>query len=602
MLERAGAEGALGRSAFALEFVDAVPAPSALVAAAARLRPPSAASLAVPELSVHPCAPSVYAGQRSAHLRQLDAPADDMWTAFADAAQAYELRVDGALVGGCSVDEDGRLLRYHLDSSAREHGGALLRRAIEALELSSLMLSSADPGFARAVWELQLVASPHTLLYALDADSAEHAGGHEPLRRARADELERIVDFDERVTGAPRAFLEGYVARWLREGELWLHEREGELLAVGELRPDAHQGGVAHLGVMVAEAARGAGLGAGVLRALAVRARMGGWRPVCSTEVSNGAARKAIERAGFRSEHALYAVPLAPRPAASGELELQGGLPGAEARRAALLALSEAERRASLEPPVELGASRSQLWWVEFAPSIAVVDEAGRPAGRPGAVLRCAVLARVAPGPVVYELSGPSWAELPWDTYHEDLRELLAEDEVPWLALPAARIRGHCAAPRGLERSALNEASSAFLQRLEASHAELARHAAMDEHCPARLLVELPSPTRDPEGALVLYMHAGTEPALSFGPWSARASELGGEGALLEFARSILEDRRALCAPYVEGAEAQLLDLAQPDALLELLTRRGAPERVWVSSWSGRADRVLGRDELDAAP
>lgn len=113
---------------------------------------------------------------------------------------------------------------------------------------------------------------------------------------------------EEVAVGDPRTFLEPYVRERLERGELLLFEPEGHLLCVGELRPDRQQEGIAQLGLIVHAAQRSRGLGSGMLSSLVTMSRGRGLSPVCSTELCNRAARRAIERAGFRATHRVLRV------------------------------------------------------------------------------------------------------------------------------------------------------------------------------------------------------------------------------------------------------------------------------------------------------
>jgi ribosomal protein S18 acetylase RimI-like enzyme len=86
---------------------------------------------------------------------------------------------------------------------------------------------------------------------------------------------------------------------------MFLYEEGSQLLCVGELRRDDQQPGIAHLGIVVSEEARGQGIGSRMMTSLVGRSRDEGLAPHCSTEVTNVGARRAIERAGFRATHRL---------------------------------------------------------------------------------------------------------------------------------------------------------------------------------------------------------------------------------------------------------------------------------------------------------
>jgi GNAT superfamily N-acetyltransferase len=87
-----------------------------------------------------------------------------------------------------------------------------------------------------------------------------------------------------------------------------LFEEGSQLLAVGELRRDLQQDGIAQLGLIVRAEERGQGIGTRMFSSLATRSRELRLTPCCSTEITNIGARRAIERAGFRANHRVLRV------------------------------------------------------------------------------------------------------------------------------------------------------------------------------------------------------------------------------------------------------------------------------------------------------
>ena len=265
-------------------------------------------------LSVRAGAESIYRDLRSTYLAQLVAPMDDMWAAFADRAAPHALLVGTDVAGCCAVDEERRLLRFYVDPRFQQHSRALLRLALKEASATSMMVFTLDPNYLSVALDLASERAAgvesHTLLFrsVLDPEVAMV----ESLTWAGARDHGRIVDFQAAALEAPRDFLEAYVRERLERRELALFEEGSRLLCVGELRRDLQQPGVAHLGLVVRESVRGRGIGSRMLASLVERARELQLRPHCSTEVSNGGARRAIERCGFRADHRVLRVSLAP--------------------------------------------------------------------------------------------------------------------------------------------------------------------------------------------------------------------------------------------------------------------------------------------------
>jgi GNAT superfamily N-acetyltransferase len=234
-----------------------------------------------------------------------------MWDAFADGAAQHALLVGQAVVGSCALDEERRLLRFHVAPRASQHATELLRLVVRELDVASAMVATSDPGALSPVLDLTSDLEPHTLLF---APVTEPEGpGLDGLREAGAADLARIVDFQEREVGAPRDFLEHYVGVRLERGEMLLLEEGEELRCVGELRRDLRQPGVAHLGLVVRAVERSQGVGTRMMSSLVTRSRAAGLAPHASTEVANVGARSAMDRAGLRATHRLLCARFAPR-------------------------------------------------------------------------------------------------------------------------------------------------------------------------------------------------------------------------------------------------------------------------------------------------
>jgi hypothetical protein len=137
---------------------------------------------------------------------------------------------------------------------------------------------------------------------------------------------------------------------------------------------------------------------------------------------------------------------------------------------------------------------------------------------------------------------------------------------------------------------------------------QIAQHASMeinrDRPEEFELLVEVPSPTGDPQRKLVIWMEGG-EPSLGFGAWHTHAGlfgEIKGAGCegLIDTAAAILSDKFVLC--YDIGGEHDghcgVLDLRDEEALAEELTSKYSPGEVNLRSWGGSADRHVGLGDL----
>jgi len=254
-------------------------------------------------------AAEVYAAHREGYLAQLVAPLDDMWAAFADMAAPYALVMEDEVVGSCCVDAEGRLLRFFVLPRFQQHAEALLRLALREVGVRHMIVCTLDPGYLSVALDVASSVQTHSLLFS--SVTEPNGPGLDDLRLAESGDHARVVDFKIAAIGAPREFLEGYVRTRIERQEHLLFEVDGEIQCVGELRRDVQQDGIAQLGLIVQREQRTQGIGTRMLSSLVTRSTGEGLAPICSTEVTNVGARRAIERAGFRATHRLLRIEFA---------------------------------------------------------------------------------------------------------------------------------------------------------------------------------------------------------------------------------------------------------------------------------------------------
>lgn len=118
------------------------------------------------------------------------------------------------------------------------------------------------------------------------------------------------------------------------------------------------------------------------------------------------------------------------------------------------------------------------------------------------------------------------------------------------------------------------------------------------------VLIQVPSPTGDPQRTLVIWMDDG-EPSLGFGSWHTHASLLGDrEGAgcerIIDTAAAILADQFVLCYDVggADDAYCGVLDLRDEEALAGEITSKYSPGKVDLRSRGGSADRRVGLGDV----
>ncbi|GCE07146.1 GNAT family N-acetyltransferase [Dictyobacter aurantiacus] len=247
---------------------------------------------------------------RDEYLRTLVAPADGMWEKAVIAQAAFwEIHDGKQVLGAFCLDAEGTLLRVQLLEPYLERGEEILIWLVSRQGIQRAIASTIEPLYFSLCLDLHINITPHSYLFR-DQQRIEPPADHDPhhFRKATSDELDALVLFYKENTSGPGAWIEGFLQERLRSEELFLLFDHQTLVATGECIPSQEQPPYADLGMVVAQAYRGRGLGSSMLLRLKQHCYASGWRPICSCEATNAASKRAIEKAGFVSEHRIVNI------------------------------------------------------------------------------------------------------------------------------------------------------------------------------------------------------------------------------------------------------------------------------------------------------
>ena len=264
------------------------------------------------EIRIAAESPEAVAGLKKQYLEHTTAPLDGMWLCgFVPVADHFAFMVAGRPVGYFCVNADGYLLQFFLDQEHRHEGQRLFHSMLHRAEsgvgrVRGAFVSTAEPLYLSLCLDHFAEFEVNALMY----QRAPHLGPAEiqpvDLRPIVERETPDAVEFAVDAIGAPADWLRDYYGNLISRTELHGVWREGQLIALGENRlNDGIQAGCADLGVVVGKTARRQGLATRVLAQLAATNDARDLRSICSTEVHNVAAQKAITRAGFFPEHRI---------------------------------------------------------------------------------------------------------------------------------------------------------------------------------------------------------------------------------------------------------------------------------------------------------
>jgi RimJ/RimL family protein N-acetyltransferase len=247
--------------------------------------------------------------RRDDYLRTLVAPLDGMWeNAIIAQAHFWEIQDQGQYAGYFCIDSDHSLLRFHLVENSQAQAQELFRWILSTYGIQYAITSTIEPLYFSLCLDVQKGITLHSYLFR-DHKRIELSSdlSNSVFRKAKQSELHDIIRFDRANTGSGE-WIEVFLQERLNREEFFVLYDRQTLVATGECIPSQKQPPYADLGMVVAQSYRRRGLGSFILTQLKKHCYEAGWKPICSCEASNLASKKAIEKAGFISEHRIVKI------------------------------------------------------------------------------------------------------------------------------------------------------------------------------------------------------------------------------------------------------------------------------------------------------
>lgn len=256
---------------------------------------------------------------RSDYLATLAAPLDGMWESTAIAqARFWDISDDGRHAGHCCIDADNVLLRFHPAEPYRAQAETIFRWLIATRGIRRAIASTIESRYFALVLDRQEQIAPHSYLFRDHRRVTVPPEAHtHTFKKAELRELGALTRFYRANTAGAGAWIEAFLHDRLAADELFGLYDGHRLIAAGECIPSRRQPPYADLGIVVAQAVRGRGLGRGMLVHLKHHCYAAGWQPICSCAADNRASKRAIEHAGFISEQRMVTILFAEEVASS---------------------------------------------------------------------------------------------------------------------------------------------------------------------------------------------------------------------------------------------------------------------------------------------
>ncbi len=254
--------------------------------------------------------PNIIQQIREDYLHTLIAPMDGMWeSAVIQHATFWEIQDQEQQGGHFCIDSNNCLLRFHLLESYQAQAQEIFRWILSTHHIQYAIAGTIEPLYFSLCLGFQKSCKLHTYLF---QDNIQIKPALRPTNivftKAEKSEFAAISRFYHANTEGSGEWIEAFLHKRLNQGELFVLYDQQTLVATGECIPSPKQLPYADLGMVVARSYRGKGLGSSMLIQLKQHCYAVGWKPICSCAADNHASRKAIEKAGFISEHSMVKI------------------------------------------------------------------------------------------------------------------------------------------------------------------------------------------------------------------------------------------------------------------------------------------------------
>lgn len=246
------------------------------------------------------------ANLKNDYYEALVAPADGMWNTFASQVDHFLLSDNDEAKGFYCVNADRKLLQFYTEPNY--DACKAFAQAISDLSLTGAFISTIDPLVVALSMGHQTSAKVHAIMYRYPktarVKSAVFPDGADFQLLSRS-HLDDAIAFAHDTLGASPAWLSSYFSELVSRQELYGVLLNGALIATGECRRSENHPTTSDVGMVVGKNHRRKGLATNVLIALVQEAHCREDVAICSTELENLSAQKAISRAGFVAYHRI---------------------------------------------------------------------------------------------------------------------------------------------------------------------------------------------------------------------------------------------------------------------------------------------------------
>lgn len=257
------------------------------------------------------------AGLRQYFYHSLSAPLDGMWDDIIHRSRLFSISYRQAIIGYGALDTNSTLIHFYIRDTFLNRSAEVLSALISARNISHAYVPTLNPSFLNAAL---LASDKHGTFYYFFDDHERVESHLRPLppfddltlQAASSNNLNELVRFCHKLSGADRQWLTNYMSHWLAEEGIYYLRKRGRIIATMELRPSATQRPYADIGAIVDEDCRGKGVGAFLMQEGKRLSYARDLLPICSCRHDNPASRRMIEKAGYVNRHLMLKIKFSP--------------------------------------------------------------------------------------------------------------------------------------------------------------------------------------------------------------------------------------------------------------------------------------------------
>lgn len=240
-------------------------------------------------------------------IKSLTSPQDGMWESFRDNSTHWEIRDADKLIGYTCVDDKNELLQFYIIPKYLSEGVAIFKKYIEETGIKKGIVATNNPIYLSIALSTIKDIELHTYLFRENhAVTIEEKEG--VLRECQKEDIERIVAFCYYSIEAPIDWLKAYISGLVEKGEIFVFEKEDEIIGICEVRKSKTAPKFADIGMIVSPDYRKKGYGTFLLNQAKQIAKEWKKEPICSCEKDNTGSFKSISNCGFVSMHQLFSI------------------------------------------------------------------------------------------------------------------------------------------------------------------------------------------------------------------------------------------------------------------------------------------------------